>query len=150
MNGILSTIEERQNKEKTLLLENLKKTPIVHIACEKSSIGRATYYRWKKEDAEFCKLADEAQAEGEALITDLSESQLISLIKDRKFPAVQLWLRHHHPKYGDKIEVVSRTIEPDTLTSEQEATVKEALKLARFVKPKIRHDKSKGKKPKRA
>lgn len=149
MTKTITAVGERQRKEKTILLENLKKTPIVHIACEKSGVGRATYYRWRKEDAEFCKLADEALVEGEALITDLSESQLISLIKDRKFPAVHLWLRHHHPKYGDKIEVVNRTVEPDTLTLEQEATVKEALKLARFVKPKIRHDKSKGKKPKR-
>ena len=150
MNGIPNTVEERQSKERALLLENLKKTPIVHIACEKSSIGRATYYRWRKEDVEFCKLADEALKEGEALITDLSESQLISLIKDRKFPAVHLWLRHHHPKYGDKIEVVNRTVESDALTPEQEATVKEALKLAKLVKPKTRYDKSKGKKSKRA
>ncbi|MHB8660759.1 MAG: hypothetical protein ACYC75_02375 [Minisyncoccota bacterium] len=130
------TVEERQGKEKALLLANLKKVPIVHIACEKSSISRATYYRWRTEDNEFAKNADDALTEGEALITDMSESQLISLIKERKFPAVHLWLRHHHPKYKDKIEVVTRPVEDDTLTSEQEATVKKALKLAKLSRPK--------------
>ncbi len=38
----------------------LKKTPIVQVACERSSVGRATYYRWKKDDADFAKQADEA------------------------------------------------------------------------------------------
>jgi hypothetical protein len=137
------TIDERQNREKPILLENLKKTPIVHIACEKSSISRATYYRWRKEDKEFCRLADEALAEGEAMITDLSESQLIALIKERKFAAVHLWLRHHHPKYGDKIEVINRTAEPDTLTPEQKATVRKALRLTHLTKPKTHHEKSK-------
>lgn len=142
MRDITTAVEERQSKEKTLLLENLKKTPIVHIACEKSGVGRATYYRWRKDDKEFCRLADEATAEGEAMITDLSESQLIALIKERKFPAVHLWLRHHHPKYGDKIEVVNRTVESDALTPEQEATVKQALKLTRLTKSNKNYGKS--------
>lgn len=140
------TIEDRQIKEKALLLEQLKKTPIVHIACEKASVGRATYYRWRAEDKEFCKHADEALAEGEAIITDMSESQLISLIKERKFPAVHLWLRHHHPKYGDKIEVITRPAETDTLTAEQKTTVKAALRLAKLNGSKTYHAKSKTKK----
>jgi len=39
------TIEKRQSKNKEQLLEILKKTPIVQIACEKAGVGRATYYR---------------------------------------------------------------------------------------------------------
>ncbi len=133
------TIEERQSREKGLLLEQLKKVPIVHIACEKSGVGRATYYRWRDEDEVFKKAADAALVEGEALITDMSESQLISLIKDRKFPAVHLWLRQHHPKYKDKIEVVTRSAEDDTLTPEQEAIVKKALKLGGIINSKKHH-----------
>ena len=136
------TIEDRQAKEKALLLEQLKKTPIVHIACEKASIGRATYYRWRTDDKEFCKQADEALAEGEALITDMSESQLISLIKDKNFSAIHLWLRQHHPKYANRIEVVERTAVPDELTPDQKKIVQQALKLANLTNPTIGHEKS--------
>lgn len=141
MNETTNTIKERQAREKALLLENLKKVPIVHIACEKSSIGRATYYRWREEDTVFSKAADDALTEGEAFITDMSESQLISLIKERKFPALHLWLRHHHPKYKDKIEVVSRSVESDVLSPEQEAAVQKALKLTKLDSPEIDHAK---------
>ena len=137
------TIEDRQSKEKATLLGNLKKMPIVHIACEKSNIGRATYYRWCTDDKEFRKQADEAIAEGEALITDMSESQLISLIKDRKFPAVQLWLRHHHPKYTNRIEIIEHAAQSDELTSEQKKVVQEALRLANLTESKTHHDTSK-------
>lgn len=121
----------KTEKEKQLLLEQLKKTPIVQIACEKAGISRATYYRWRKEDGEFKKATDEAIFEGEMLITDMSESQLISLIKDKNFAAIQLWLRHHHPKYTNKVEVTGNlNIGEESLTPEQEELVEKALKLA--------------------
>lgn len=46
---------ERQSGEKKILVEQLEKTPVVQIACEKSGVGRSTYYRWIKEDSEFSK-----------------------------------------------------------------------------------------------
>ena len=95
-----NTIAERQNKEKTLLLENLKKMPIVTVACERSHIARATFYRWRIDSAKFRKLADNAIEEGEALLVDMTESQLLSLIRtDKHFPAISLYLKTHHPKY---------------------------------------------------
>lgn len=125
----------KTDKEKKLLLEQLKKTPIIQFACEKAGIARATYYRWKQEDKEFNKEADIAIIEGEALITDMSESQLISLIRDRNFQALQLWLRHHHPKYTNKVEISGRLTHSDEdLTPEQTALVKAALRLASFDK----------------
>jgi len=121
----------KNDKQKQLFLEQLKKTPIVQIACEKTGLGRTTYYRWRKESPKFAKLADEALAEGEALITEMTESQLVSLIKDRNFPAIQLWLKHHHPKYGNKIQLEgSINIKNEPLTPQQQEAVKRALKLA--------------------
>ncbi len=119
----------RQDKDKQLLLARLKETPIIEFACKKNGIGRATYYRWR-EDKEFAKSADEAIAEGEAFITDMSESQLISMIRDRNFQAIQLWLRHHHSKYSQKLEITANISQQDELTPEQEAVVREALRLA--------------------
>jgi ACT domain-containing protein len=131
----MDSVKERQTKEKASLLEQLKKMPIVHLACERAHISRATYYRWRTEDKPFRKLADEAVADGEALITDMSESQLITLIKEKKFPAIQMWLRHHHPKYKNTLALVDERTDPDVLTPEQQSVVKAALKLAKLSYP---------------
>ena len=94
----------KRDKLKNSLIEQLKEMPILQFACKKIGVSRTSYYRWRT-DPEFAKEADAAIAEGEALITDLSESQLIALIRDRNFQALQLWLRHHHPKYSQKLEI---------------------------------------------
>lgn len=125
------TINTRQTKDRETILIQLRKMPILQIACERAGVGRSSYYRWREEDELFRKAADEAIAEGEAFITDMTESQLISLIKDKHFPAVQLWLRQHHPKYTNKVELSGRlTIEDEPLTPEQEALITQALELA--------------------
>jgi len=124
----------KKDKFKDSIIQQLKEMPIVQVACKKVGVGRTTYYRWR-ENKKFAKEADTAIAEGEAFITDMSESQLISLIRDRNFQALQLWLRHHHPKYSNKIEVDGRlTYSDEELTPEQIALVKAALRLASFDK----------------
>lgn len=126
-----AAIEVRKAREQALLLEQLRKVPIVSIACEKAGIGRATYYRWKKEDPEFSKAADEALAEGTYLVNDMAESQLLAAIRDNNLGAVMYWLKHRNPNYNNKLEVTARIKqESDTLTPEQEAAITEALKMA--------------------
>lgn len=126
-----AAIEVRKAREQALLLEQLRKVPIVSIACEKAGIGRATYYRWKKEDPEFSKAADEALAEGTYLINDMAESQLLAAIRDNNLGAVMYWLKHRNPNYNNKLEVTARIKqESDQLTPEQEAAITEALKMA--------------------
>jgi len=125
------TIETRQNKNKELLLVQLRKMPILQIACERAGIARSTYYRWRDENNEFGKSADKAINEGDAFITDMAESQLISLVKDKHFPAIQLWLRQHHPKYMDKIELSGNlTVNNEPLTADQEALITKAIELS--------------------
>jgi len=75
-------------KTKQLLLDQLRKTPIVQIAAEKIGVGRATYYRWRKEDKKFLKDSDQAIFEGNLLINDMAESQLISAIKDKNITSI--------------------------------------------------------------
>src|SRR3990167_8749151 len=100
-------IEKRQTKSKELLLEILKKTPIVQIACEKAGVGRASYYRWRKEDAEFTQQSDQALLDGNLLVNDMAESQLMSAIKDKNMTAIIFWLKHHHPAYLTRVEVTT-------------------------------------------
>lgn len=118
---------KRNKTEQKVVLEQLRKIPIVQIACERSNIGRSTYYRWRREDVKFKKATDEAMQDGEEMINDLSESQLITLIKEKNFPAIQLWLRQHHPKYRNKVEVTTRTEEDEQLTPEEAKLVRNAL-----------------------
>jgi hypothetical protein len=126
-----AVIEARKTREQAVLLEQLRKVPIVSIACEKSGIGRATYYRWKKEDPEFSKAADDALAEGTHLVNDMAESQLLAAIRDNNLGAVMYWLKHRNPNYNNKLEVTARIKQDnDTLTPEQEAAITEALKMA--------------------
>ncbi len=121
----------KEKKSKKLILEHLRKMPLIQVACEKSGVARASFYRWKQKDKEFAKEVDTAIAEGEAMITDMSEAQLITLIRDKNFQAVQLWLKSHHPKYGNKLEVTGNlNIKEEPLTPEQAAIVKAALKMA--------------------
>ncbi len=112
-----------------MLLKQLRKTPIVQIACEKLDISRATFYRWKSEDKEFAVAVDEAMRSGQLLINDLAEAQLIGAIKDRNFAAVTYWLKHHHSDYTTTIQI-KHALQDETLTPEQEAVVREALRLA--------------------
>ena len=127
----------KKNKVKDSFLDELRKIPIVQVACEKSGVSRNSVYRWRKEDAEFSKAMDIALQEGEDLVNDMSESQLLTLIKEKSWSAISFWLRHRNPKYKDKVEVTTKvSIGDDTLTDEQEAIVKRALELATFTHPK--------------
>lgn len=122
---------KKSKQLKNQLLEQLKRTPIVEAACHKAGISRQTFYRWKAEDAEFAKEIDEAVTDGQMLVNDLAESQLISALKDRNFQAITYWLKHHHPNYKTKIQIEGSLQMPqEELTPEQEELVKEALRLA--------------------
>ena len=126
-----TSVQKRIDNNRELLLEQLKKTPIVQVACEKVGVGRATYYRWRKEDEEFAKLADEAISEGNFLVNDMAESQLMSAIRDNNLTAIIFWLKHHHTSYATRVEVTARLKQDDEqLTPDQEALVMRALKLA--------------------
>lgn len=124
-------IVKRIKQDKQTLLVQLKKTPIVQIACEKTGIGRSTYYRWK-EDEEFAKLADEAIAEGVSLINDMAESQLLAAIRDRNTSAIFYWLNHRHPSYSNKLEITGQ-IEDKSLTPEQQKLIKTAMERASII-----------------
>ncbi|OGG51328.1 hypothetical protein A3D72_01730 [Candidatus Uhrbacteria bacterium RIFCSPHIGHO2_02_FULL_57_19] len=113
----------KKDRLQTLFLEQLTKLPIISIAAEKAGVARRTVYNWR-EDPEFAKQMEAAIEEGEALLNDLGESQLVSLMRDRNWPAISFWLRHRNPKFRDKLEVTARIEKIEELPPEQ----KEALK----------------------
>src|SRR3989344_7011466 len=102
-----NSIVKRHSKNKEQLLEILKKTPIVQIACEKANISRATYYRWRKNNPKFTQASDQALLDGNLLVNDMAESQMMSAIKDKNMTAIIFWLKHHHAAYATKVEVTT-------------------------------------------
>lgn len=116
-------------------LDELRKVPIVQVACEKTGVSRNSVYRWKREDNEFAKQFDDALTDGVEFVNDMSESQLLQLIKEKNFSAVRFWLNKRHPAYKDKIEV-TRAGDIEELSPEQQAMVRKALELAKIIEPK--------------
>lgn len=133
-NTMTNSITKRQSIQKIELLEKLKETPVVEVACRKIGIARATFYRWKINDEKFSKEADLALEAGSALVNDMAESQLLTAIKDQNMTAIIFWLKHHHSAYATKVEVTANLKnQNEVLTPEQEALVTKALQLASLI-----------------
>ena len=120
----------KKHKVKDAFLSELRKIPIVQVACEKTGISRQSIYRWRQEDKAFEKEMDEALVEGEALVSDMSESQLLTLIKEKNFPAIRFWLNKRSPKYKDTVEVTAKVKTDDTLSPEDEKVVKKIVAMS--------------------
>ncbi|MCC7304314.1 hypothetical protein IT418_02790 [bacterium] len=111
------------------LVDQLRKTPIIQVACEKMGIARATFYRWKKDDPAFAEQVDFALKEGSQLINDMAESQLISAIRNSNLTAIIFWLKNHHKNYSPKMEVTTKNGDIP-LTDEQKELIRRSLDLA--------------------
>lgn len=128
-------IIQRQQKQKEEIVEILKKTPIIQVACQKVGLGRATYYRWLKEDSGFAEATATALDAGIGIINDMAESQLISAIKDKHMTAIIFWLKNHHDSYRPRLELTNGHIsDNEDLSPEQEEAVRNALIAAGVVK----------------
>lgn len=114
---------------KKILIEQIKKTPVIQVACEKIGVSRATFYRWKKSDPKFADKADIALNEGSQMINDMAESQLISAIKEGNLTGIIFWLKNHHKQYSPKLEVTTKNTEIP-LTDEQKEIIRQSLNMA--------------------
>jgi len=124
----------KKNKLQDKFFEELKNIPIVQVACEKTGVSRNSVYRWKKEDKSFSKKMDQAMSEGVAFVNDMSENQLLVLIKEKNWSAISFWLRHRNDNYKEKIEITTKE-EDEQLTPSQKKIIKNALSLgARITK----------------
>jgi len=130
MNESYKKTEIRRQKKKELIISKLKKNPVLQITCQNVGIGRSSYYRWREEDGKFAKKCDKAIAQGNSLINDMAESQLISAIRDKNLTAIIYWLKNHHRAYTTRIELdATHRIEEFKLTEEQQQLIDKAIKL---------------------
>jgi transposase-like protein len=128
------SIQIRTSQKQEQIVEQLSRTPIVEIVCQKVGIGRNSYYRWRRQNKKFASACDKAIEEGCSFINDLAESQLISAMKNNNLTAIMYWLNHRHSIYSPKLEVTNKSeIKKDELTKDQERNILRALKLASLV-----------------
>ena len=120
----------KKNKLQDKFFEELKKVPIVEVACEKTGVSRNSVYRWRKEDKEFSEKMDLALQEGEDFVNDMSESQLLTLIKEKSYSAISFWLRHRNPKFKERIEIEGTVKTIQELSPEQKELINNSLRLA--------------------
>lgn len=81
------------------LIEELEKTPLIQIACDKVNISRNTFYRWMKEDKEFLSRVNEAMSLGTGLVSDVALSNVLEGIKRKDAMYTKYWLSHKHPDF---------------------------------------------------
>lgn len=122
-------VDLKIKKQKEVLLEHLRTVPIVEVACKKGGISRATFYRWCSDDDEFKTEVDNAKVDGVENINDMSEAQLITLIKEKKYQAVALWLKNNHHRFmsDEKRELIRKVQKKLELNLQQKELLKEAL-----------------------
>jgi hypothetical protein len=96
------TLAETTQRQKDALLEELAKCPIVQVACERTSIGRATYYKWRVDDPEFRRVSNNAVDEGRKFVNDVAESQMIRKIKEGNMTSIIYWLKNNNSRYSER------------------------------------------------
>ncbi|OGF80431.1 hypothetical protein A2W48_02990 [Candidatus Giovannonibacteria bacterium RIFCSPHIGHO2_12_44_12] len=127
--GTKNDSQKGQTKRmKEALLEELAKYPIIQLACQRTGIGRSTFYKWKKLDKKFSDLASAAVAEGKKFTNDMAESQLIKAIGNGNMTGIIFWLKNNHADYTDRVRYEHHhEIHVDDLTEEESAKISKAL-----------------------
>ncbi len=87
---------------KKLMLEMLRKYPIVEAACAKVGISRSTHYEWIKKDAQYSSDVEQATRASIDTVTDIAESNIIEGIKKGDYKSSAFWLTHRHMNYKKK------------------------------------------------
>jgi len=126
-------------KDKKKVIEQLRLTSIVTLACQNARVPRATFYRWLKSDKKFKEMVDEAKKEGSDVLNDLAESKLMVAIKNGDLKAIIYRLNHCHPSYSDKRLNLSENEQKQFIKDIDSKRIEEALKtlLDKLIKGEI-------------
>lgn len=85
---------------KEQFIQELEKSGNIYRSCLKVGIHRATFYRWKNEDDDFRKKADEAERIGRANNCDIGEHFLMVNVRKGDISAIKYLLSHNSPIYS--------------------------------------------------
>lgn len=145
----LATLAKKTAEQKAAILEQLAKCCIIQLACERTGIGRSTYYSWLAEDKEFKELADKAINTGRAYLNDIAFSGLLKRIQENNITMLIFWLKNNHPWFAEKIrhEHEHRIIGvgDGVLTDEQREQLIKARRISGIAAASIIHEELKEK-----
>jgi len=93
----MEEIDKSRHIKKESMLKALEASlGVVTVACKKTLIPRATYYKWLKEDEEFAKEVKDI----ENIALDFAESKLHNQIEDNNTSATIFYLKTKGKKRG--------------------------------------------------
>jgi hypothetical protein len=125
------TIKTRQNKLRSMFLEQLKKTPTIEQSAQKVGVSRMTILRWRKASKSFDRNVEESLREGREFVSDIAETQMFSQISQGEPSMIKYFLSHNNARYRDKLELSGKVdTKNDPLTKEQKSAIRQALKLS--------------------
>lgn len=139
----LATLAVKTAEQKLAILEHLGKCCIVQLACERTNVGRSTYYKWLSEDKEFKELADKAIKAGRAYLNDVAFSGLLKKIQEGNMTALIFWLKNNHVWFAEKIrhEHEHHLVGGDRiLTEEQREQIIKAFRINGIANSFARHE----------
>ena len=103
-----------QHEDKEEIIEFLRTTPVIAVACAKAGLARATLYRWLEADQKFAQQVKDALKTGNRNVDDLAYSKLIKKIKDESLGAITFYLGRRHPYFKKstkmKVEVATKQV----------------------------------------
>lgn len=105
-------------------LDELRRMPIIHSACEKAGITRQTYYRWIEADPDFKKEVGIAMSEGADKVDDISNSQLFKAVSEGELRAIFYW----NEKHSDRVHKTANRLQGKSDNFSTEELVKIATK----------------------
>jgi hypothetical protein len=132
----LKTLAVETEKQKKAIIVQLRKTPIVQIACERTGVGRSTYYKWRKYDHVFARAAERALEAGRFFINDLAISKLLQMIKDGNLTAIIFWLKHNDPKFAAVNRIIHEYEIATTKPSVEESNMA-AAEMSKMISSKL-------------
>ncbi len=97
----------RSNYDKQKLIEFLRETPNMRLACRKIGLGRATFNRWRKDNYEFRVEVNKALSIGRESLGDLAESVVIKKIHEGDMGAAKYYLSNNHDRYKPLSKVLA-------------------------------------------
>ena len=135
-------IRERISTEKRLFIEQLSKTPVISVVCERVQVSRATYYRWLTKDKKFQGDIQKALENGTDIVNDMAVSALISGIAEKNLGAVKFWLSNRCKEFSPKLEISTNQEKQkvQTLTKEQQELIKNAVALSAPVEEEVENE----------